>query len=51
MLVARSVLGASNILIHFHGLKHMPIADCNMISAASPAFTVLFGWLFLKVRA
>merc|ERR1719319_1279776 len=40
VLVVRSVMGASNLVIHFYGLKHMPIADANMISAASPIWTV-----------
>ena len=44
----RSVLGCTNLLIHFYGLKHMPIADANMISSASPIWTAIFGRIFLK---
>ena len=29
------VLGASNLLIHFFALKHMPLADANMIGMGS----------------
>jgi len=47
-LLARSVMGASNLIIHFYGLKHMPMADVNMISAASPIWVVIFARLFLK---
>jgi len=48
LLVVRSVLGCTNLLIHFYGLKHMPIADANMISSASPIWTAIFGRIFLK---
>lgn len=48
ILVVRSVFGASNLIIHFYGLKHMPIADTNMISAASPIWVVIFARIFLK---
>eukprot|EP00090_Calanus_glacialis_P012853 TRINITY_DN21480_c0_g1_i2.p1 TRINITY_DN21480_c0_g1~~TRINITY_DN21480_c0_g1_i2.p1 ORF type:complete len:347 (-),score=48.63 TRINITY_DN21480_c0_g1_i2:38-1078(-) len=48
LLVVRSILGASNLLIHFYGLKHMPMADANMISAASPIWVVIFARVFLK---
>ena len=36
--------------MHFYGLKHMPIADLNMVSAASPAITVVFAWIVLRER-
>jgi len=48
LLVVRSIFGASNLLIHFYGLKHMPMADANMISAASPVWVVIFARVFLK---
>jgi len=48
LLVARSILGASNLLIHFYGLKHMPMADANMISAGAPIWVVIFARIFLK---
>ena len=48
ILVVRSVFGASNLIIHFYGLKHMPMADTNMISAASPIWVVIFARIFLK---
>jgi len=48
MLVVRSVMGASNLCVHFYGVKHMPIADANMISAASPIWTVIMSRIFLK---
>ena len=41
-------MGASNLIIHFYGLKHMPMADANMISAASPVWVVIFARIFLK---
>ena len=46
--MARSILGASNLLIHFYGLKHMPMADANMISAGAPIWVVIFARIFLK---
>ena len=46
--MVRSIFGASNLLIHFYGLKHMPMADANMISAASPVWVVIFARVFLK---
>ena len=100
MLIVRSVMGASNLCVHFYGVKHMPIggiifsnviistqispiqksnpsgvignqnptinlpkrihhthhhcnddltADANMISAASPIWTVIMSRIFLKV--
>jgi len=48
MLIVRSVMGASNLCVHFYGVKHMPIADANMISAASPIWTVIMSRIFLK---
>lgn len=50
MLIIRSILGSTNLLIHFYALKHMPIADVNMAAAAAPALTVLFGRIFLKEK-
>ena len=44
----RSVMGATNLIIHFYGLKHMPMADVNMISAGSPVWVVIFARIFLK---
>jgi len=41
-------MGASNLIIHFYGLKHMPMADVNMIGAASPVWVVIFARMFLK---
>ena len=58
-------MGASNLIIHFYGLKHMPMgdtllmllsnvvfvpADANMLSAASPIWVVLLGRVFLKEK-
>ena len=48
LLIVRSVFGASNLLIVFYGLKHMPMADVNMISAGSPIWVVIFARIFLK---
>ena len=48
LLIVRSVFGASNLLIIFYGLKHMPMADVNMISAGSPIWVVIFARIFLK---
>lgn len=48
LLVVRSIMGASNLLIFFYGLKHMPIADVNMISASSPIWVVISARIFLK---
>ena len=48
ILVARSVMGASNLIIFFYGLKHMPMADVNMISAGSPIWVVISARIFLK---
>ena len=42
------MFGASNLLIIFYGLKHMPMADVNMISAGSPIWVVIFARIFLK---
>ena len=42
LLILRSIMGASNLIIFFYGLKHMPIADVNMISAGSPIWCVIF---------
>ena len=48
VLIVRSVMGATNLIIHFYGLKHMPMADVNMISAGSPVWVVIFARIFLK---
>jgi len=49
-LLVRSVMGASNLIIFFYGLKHMPLADTNMISAGSPIWCVIFARIFLKEK-
>ena len=41
-------MGASNLIIFFYGLKHMPMADVNMISAGSPIWVVISARIFLK---
>lgn len=43
-------MGASNLIIFFYGLKHMPLADTNMISAGSPIWCVIFARIFLKEK-
>ena len=48
LLFIRSLFGASNLLTIFYGLKHMPMADVNMISAGSPIWVVIFARIFLK---
>ena len=31
-LVVRSILSSSNLVIHYYGLKHLPLADANLIA-------------------
>ena len=50
-LVARAVAGSLGIICQFHGLRHLPLADVNMIAAASPIFTVFFAWIYIRERA
>jgi drug/metabolite transporter (DMT)-like permease len=41
-------VGSLGIILHFHGVKHLPLADVSMISAATPIFTVFFAWIILR---
>ena len=50
-LFARAIAGSLGIICQFHGLKHLPLADVNMIAAASPIFTVFFAWIYIRERA
>ena len=50
-LLARAVAGSLGIICQFHGLRHLPLADVNMIAAASPIFTVFFAWIYIRERA
>ena len=49
--MARAVAGSLGIICQFHGLRHLPLADVNMIAAASPIFTVFFAWIYIRERA
>jgi len=48
LLLIRSALGATNLMVHFYSLQHLPLADTVMISASSPMFTVFFARIFIK---
>jgi len=48
ILLARCIFGSSNLLIHYYGLKYLPLADANMIAAASPIWCTIFARIFLK---
>ena len=50
-LVARAIAGSFGIICQFHGLRYLPLADVNMIAAASPIFTVFFAWMYIRERA
>jgi drug/metabolite transporter (DMT)-like permease len=38
VLVVRSLMGASNLVIHFYGLKHMPIGDLATLLGSTADF-------------
>ena len=50
-LFARAIAGSLGIICQFHGLRYLPLADVNMIAAASPIFTVFFAWIYIRERA
>jgi len=48
ILLVRGLAGGLSIAAQYYGMKHMPIADANMISAASPIWTALMARVILK---
>lgn len=48
ILIIRAIIGSANGMVFFYGLQHLPLADCVVIGASSPIFTVFFARLFLK---
>ena len=48
LLFWRSILEASNSIIHYYSVQRLPIADCMMISATAPMFTTFYARFFLK---
>jgi len=44
----RGLAGGLSIAAQYYGMKHMPIAEANMISAASPIWTALMARFILK---
>merc|ERR1712080_401040 len=48
LLILRGLLGATNNMIKYYALQHLPLADIVMISATAPMFTVFFARIFIK---
>lgn len=48
MLVLRSFVGATGLMLSFYAFRHMPLADASVIVFSVPVFVSVFAYIFLK---
>lgn len=48
MLVLRSFVGTTGLMLSFYAFRHMPLADASVIVFSVPVFVAIFALLFLK---
>lgn len=48
MLVLRSFVGTTGLMLSFYAFRHMPLADANVVVFSVPVFVAIFARLFLK---
>jgi drug/metabolite transporter (DMT)-like permease len=51
LLLLRSSLGATGILLFFYAIDHLLLSDADMLNKLSPFLTIIFASIFLKERA
>lgn len=48
MLIVRSFVGATGLMLSFYAFRHMPLADSSVIVFSVPVFVAIFARIFLK---
>lgn len=48
ILLVRSVLGATGLMLQFYAFRHMPLADASVLVFSAPVFVAIFARCFLK---
>ncbi|XP_067015750.2 solute carrier family 35 member G1 isoform X2 [Anabrus simplex] len=48
MLLLRSFVGTTGLMLSFYAFRHMPLADANVVVFSVPVFVAIFARLFLK---
>ncbi|XP_073968618.1 solute carrier family 35 member G1-like [Rhodnius prolixus] len=48
MLILRSFLGTTTLMLSFYAFRHMPLADASVIVFSVPVFVAVFAFVFLK---
>ncbi|KAL7293644.1 solute carrier family 35 member G1 [Trichogramma pretiosum] len=48
MLILRSFIGATGLMLSFYAFRHMPLADASVIVFSVPVFVAIFARIFLK---
>lgn len=48
MLILRSFVGTTGLMLSFYAFRNMPLADANVIVFSVPVFVAIFARLFLK---
>ncbi|XP_012288043.1 solute carrier family 35 member G1 [Orussus abietinus] len=48
MLILRSFVGTTGLMLSFYAFRHMPLADASVIVFSVPVFVAIFARIFLK---
>lgn len=48
MLILRSFVGTTGLILSFYAFRHMPLADASVIVFSVPVFVAIFAYIFLK---
>lgn len=48
ILILRSFVGTTGLMLSFYAFRHMPLADASVIIFSTPVFVAIFARLFLK---
>nr|CAD7203921.1 unnamed protein product [Timema douglasi] len=48
MLILRSFVGTTGLMLSFYAFRHMPLADASVVVFSVPVFVAIFAYLFLK---
>ncbi|KOX76249.1 Solute carrier family 35 member G1 [Melipona quadrifasciata] len=48
MLVLRSFVGTTGLMLSFYAFRHMPLADASVVVFSVPVFVAIFARIFLK---
>lgn len=48
MLILRSFVGTTGLMLSFYAFRHMPLADASVVVFSVPVFVAIFARLFLK---